>query len=132
MKTIHKIKMCENNNLLKKIVKFTVVLFTILAIVKVSYELKWLDIISGVFKIESNKTKKIQKISLKTLSYIGLIDSESEFLDIMKSMNWNFIKHYGKGMIFEKEGYEVLITKRNYFNRYLFFEVTTREIFDVI
>jgi len=130
--TIHNMKMCENNNFWKKIVKFAIVLFTILAIVKVSYELKWLDVLSGIFKLETSKTKKIQKISLKTLSYIGFIDSESEFLEIMKGMEWNYVKHYGKGMIFEKEGYEVLITKRNYFNRYLFFEITTREIFDVI
>ena len=69
---------------------------------------------------------------MKTLSFIGYLDCESAFISKMGVMGWHFLKHYGRGMIFEKEGYEILITKRTYFNRYMFFEVTTREIFDVI
>ena len=122
----------RNNGIFKKIIKLIIVLLTILAIIKVSYELKWLDVLSGILKLETSKNKKIQNISMKTLSFIGYLGSEPEFMEKMTQMNWNFVKHYGRGMIFEKEGYEVLITKRNYFNRYLFFEVTTREIFDVI
>lgn len=122
----------QNSGVVKKLIKLTIILLTLLAIIKVSYELKWLDVLSGILKLETSKNKKIQNISMKTLSFIGYSGSEPEFMEKMTQMNWNFVKHYGRGMIFEKEGYEVLITKRNYFNRYLFFEVTTREIFDVI
>lgn len=124
--------MCQNRDYKKQAIKWMIILLTIGIIVKVSYELKWLDVASGILKLETNKKKSVQNISMKTLSFIGFIDCEAEFIDKMQGMGWHFIKHYGRGMIFEKDGYEVLITKRVYFNRYLFFEVTTREIFDVI
>lgn len=124
--------MCQLNETNKKIIKFAVILITIALIIKVSYELKWLDVASGILKLETSKKKSIQNISMKTLAFIGLKDCENDFIIKMHGMGWNFVKHYGRGMIFEKEGYEILITKKTYFNRYVFFEVTTREIFDVI
>lgn len=124
--------MCQLNETNKKIIKFAVILITIVLIIKVSYELKWLDVASGILKLETSKKKSIQNISMKTLAFIGLKDCENDFIIKMHGMGWNFVKHYGRGMIFEKEGYEILITKKTYFNRYVFFEVTTREIFDVI
>ena len=124
--------MCQLNETNKKIIKFAVILITIILIIKVSYELKWLDVASGILKLETSKKKSIQNISMKTLAFIGLKDCENDFIIKMHGMGWNFVKHYGRGMIFEKEGYEILITKKTYFNRYVFFEVTTREIFDVI
>jgi len=124
--------MCQLNDSTKKLIKYTLIVMTIVIIVKASYELKWLDVASGICKLESDRNKAIKRISLKTLAFIGLIDSEELFKEKLSGMGWHFVKNYGRGMIFEKEGYEILITKKNYFNRYLFFEVTTREIFDVI
>jgi len=124
--------MCQLDETKKKLIKLAIIVITIGLIIKVSYELKWIDVANGIFKLETNKKKSIQNISMKTLSFIGLKDCENEFIIMMHNMGWNFVKHYGRGMIFEKEGYEILITKKVYFNRYIFFEVTTREIFDVI
>ena len=124
--------MCQTYENNKKIIKYLIIILTVGLIVKVSYELKWLDVTSGILKLETSKKKNIQNISMKSLAFIGLKGCENEFVLKMQNMGWSFIKHYGRGMIFEKEGYEILITKKNYFNRYLFFEVTTREIFDVI
>lgn len=124
--------MCQLSEANKKIIKFAIIVMTIGLIIKVSYDLKWLDVTSGILKLETNKKKTIQNISMKTLSFIGFKDCENDFIIKMHNMGWNFVKHYGRGMIFDKEGYEILITKKMYFNRYIFFEVTTREIFDVI
>ncbi|MBF4693834.1 hypothetical protein [Fusibacter ferrireducens] len=119
------------NPRVKKIVNGMIVLLTVSMILKVSYELKWIDILLGILKVET-KDKKVQKISFKALSFVAKADHEIDFLIEMKSMGWHFLKHYGRGMIFEKEGYEILISKRTYFNKYAFYEVTTKEIFDVI
>jgi len=124
--------MCPKHENNKKVVGFIIMVFTIILIIKVSYELKWLDVASGILKLETSKKKSIQNISMKALAFIGLIGCEEAFIFKMQNMGWAFVKHYGRGMIFEKEGYEILITKKHYFNRYAFFEVTTREIFDVI
>ncbi|GAU79417.1 hypothetical protein [Fusibacter sp. 3D3] len=119
------------NPRIKRIFNGIIAILTVGMILKVSYELKWIDIFLGILKIET-KDKSVQKISFKTLSFVSKADHEIDFLIEMKSMGWHFLKHYGRGMIFEKEGYEILISKRTYFNKYAFYEVTTKEIFDVI
>jgi hypothetical protein len=124
--------MCQLSEMNKRIIKTIMILFTIGLIVKVSYELKWLDVATGIAKLETDKQKRIQRISLKSLSFIGFAGDEDAFIQRMSHMGWSYVKNYGRGMIFEKEGYEILITRRVYFKRYEFFEVTTREIFDVI
>lgn len=124
--------MCKDQIVIKKWIKVAVIVLTIGLITKVSYEQKWLDVATGICKLESDHNKKVRRVSLKALSFIALVNQEEAFLNEMNSMGWTYIKHYGRGMIFEKEGYEILITKREYFNRYAFYEVTTREIFDVI
>lgn len=124
--------MCGLSETNKRIIKAIIILFTIGLIVKVSYELKWLDVAAGIAKLETDKEKRIQRVSMKALSFIGISGCEDAFIDRMSQMGWTYVKNYGRGLIFEKEGYEILITRRVYFNRYEFFEVTTREIFDVI
>ncbi len=115
----------------KNIIQWLIIGLTILIITKASYELKWFDLLVGIFKLET-KPEKVQRVSFKALSFIATIDCEAEFLVKMSEMGWHFIKHYGRGMIFVKDGYEILITRKDYFNKYTLFEVTTKEIFDVI
>lgn len=124
--------MCNVSERTKKAFRYTIMALTIGLIVKASYELKYLDVATGICRLETSRKGQIQRISMKSLSFVGYIDSEDAFILRMQEMGWHFLKHYGRGMIFEKDGYEILITKRNYFNRYLVFEVTTREIFDLI
>lgn len=115
----------------KKCIKVVLILVTIAMISKVSYDLKWFDVLIGIFKLESNP-QKIQGVSLKSLGYMTLVVNEVDFLHLMSKRGWIFIKHYGRGMIFEKEGYEILVIRRNYFNRYAYYEVTTKEIFEAV
>ena len=124
--------MCQLSETNKRIIKMVIILFTIGLIVKVSYELKWLDVATGIAKLETDKEKRVHRISMKALSFIGFAGCEEDFTHRMSQMGWSYVKNYGRGLIFEKEGYEILITRRVYFRRYEFFEVTTREIFDVI
>ena len=116
---------------IKKFFKCVMILVTTALIAKIGYELKWFDVIMGIVKIEA-KEKPVQKVSFKALSFISKADHEIDFLIEMKNRGWEFVKHYGRGMIFEKEGYEILISKKVFWGRYAFYEVTTKEIFDVI
>jgi hypothetical protein len=121
----------EKKSGLGKWLKIAVFFMTVASIVMVSYELKWLDVLLGICKLEKGN-KSVQSISLKTLAFISYSNHEVEFLMEMQARGWNFVKHYGRGMIFDKDGYEILITKHEYFGRYAFYEVTTREIFNLI
>lgn len=124
--------MGETKRSCKRWIGCAIFIVTVILVVKISYELKWLDVVSGIFKLESNKKRSVQRISLKTLSYVAFVNQEPAFMQEMAHMGWQFVNHYGRGMIFEKDGYEILITKHVFFNRYAFFEVATREIFDLI
>ena len=115
----------------KRCLKVLSVLVTVALIAKTSYELKWFDLLWGIFRLETHP-EKVQSVSLKSLAFVTLARHEIAFLHVMSERGWLFVKHYGRGMIFEKEGYEILITKRDFFNRYSFYEVTTREIFEAI
>ena len=70
--------MCQHYENNKKIIKYLIIVLTIGLIVKVSYELKWLDVASGILKLETNKKKCIQNISMKSLAFIGLIGRSEE------------------------------------------------------
>ena len=91
--------MCINQPNVKKCLKVAIIVLTVGLIAKVSYDQKWLDVASGICKLESNHNKKVRRISLKALSFVALINQEEAFLSEMTSMGWTYIKHYGRGMI---------------------------------
>ncbi len=118
-------------NRTKKCLKVIAIIFTIALVSKISYDLKWFDVLLGIFKLES-QPQKVQGVSLKALGYMTLSRNETEFLHVMSKKGWIFIRHYGRGMIFEKDGYEILVIRRDYFNRYAYYEITTKEIFEAV
>ena len=120
--------MCSNK---KKSLSIVLAVITFLFILKLSYEMKWLDLLMGIIKLEANEDS-VQNVSFKSFAFISHAGSELPFLRMMEEKGWRFIKHYGRGMIFDKEGYEILISKSTFFNRYAYYEVTTREIFESI
>jgi len=115
----------------KKYKQALVSLIVIISITKVGYELKFFDVLMGMLKLTFSK-KPVQRISLKTLSFISHSLNDQVFHIEMQSQGWHFIKQYGKGLIYTKDGYEILISKRIFFNQYSFYEVTTKEIFELI
>lgn len=122
--------MNEERQSKKCLIKWSIIVLALALILKVSYELKWLDVILGIFKLES-KPDSIQDVSLKTNAYITRSGNEIAFLEMMESKGWHFVKHYGRGMLFKKESYELIVTKRNYFGKYAFYEVTSQSIFEM-
>ena len=121
---------CRNSNC-KKGFSILIAAITFCIILKVSYEMKWIDLLLGILKLET-KSDAVQNVSLKSFAFISRAESELPFLSMMENRGWRFIKHYGRGMIFDKDGYEILISKNVFFNRYAYYEVTTREIFESI
>lgn len=114
----------------KKIWQIIVSLMVIMTVTKVGYELKFFDVLLGMLKIKFSK-KPVQRVSLKTLSFISHSLNDQVFHIEMQSQGWRFIKQYGKGLIYSKDGYEILISKRIFFNQFSFYEVTTKEIFEL-
>ncbi|MBS7527873.1 hypothetical protein KHM83_14405 [Fusibacter paucivorans] len=115
----------------KKMKQIILTVLTIAIIAKVGYELKFFDVAFGMFKLKCFK-KPVQKVSFKTLSFISHSLNDQVFHIEMRSRGWHFIKQYGKGLIYEKDGYEILISKRVFFSQYSFYEVATKEVFELV
>ncbi len=121
----------ENKKLLKQTVKWTIVMLAVGVVVKISYELKWIDVLLGVIKLESSPDS-IQRISFKNMSYMTRKNNEEAFMSYMSGKGWRFVKQYGRGLLFDKDGYEIVITKKDILNRYTFFDIASKSIFELV
>ncbi len=112
----------------KKIGRVIIALMSIAIIVKVYYELKLIDLIVGICKLEKDK-KEIARVCQKTLMYIVHKDTQDEvFFNKMEEMGWRFVQAYGRGYLFERNGEEVLATKRFHF-KYAVYEIQNKDYF---
>lgn len=113
----------------KRIIKWAIIAVCSMALLKASYELKILDILLGMFKLELDKDK-VAKVNYKSLMYLmKKSDKEGNFLKLMEDMGWVFLSSYGRGYIFMKDGEEVLVTRREVLGYYVLFEVHNKSYF---
>lgn len=115
----------------KKMTKWFLVAVLTSLLIKSAYELKWFDVLIGIFKIETGKSK-IQSISLKSFAFICKAEDENAFIEFMAGKNWGYIRRYGRGLLFEKDGYELIVTHNRFFNRYAFYEVSSKAVFEMV
>ncbi len=113
---------------IKQFIRVALILMSITIILKVYYELKLLDLLVGIFKLEKDK-KDIASVSQKSLMYIVRKDtSDDVFFEKMQEMGWTFVQAYGRGYLFERNGEEVLATKRHHF-KYAIYEIQNKDYF---
>lgn len=114
----------EENRQVKQthIFKWIFGIVILLAIAATAYELKFFDLVIGIVKLEGDKGSKVKKISFKTQSFITHSGNEEYFIDEMARRGWEYIARYGRGMIFAKDGIEILMTKYTYLGKYDFYE----------
>ncbi len=115
----------------KSVVKLVVISFFTALLIKAAYELKWFDVLYGIYKVEK-APDTVQRVSLKSFAFVTKGDKEAVFLAFMASKNWQYIRRYGRGMLFEKDGYELLITHNTFFGRYAYYEVTSKSVFEMV
>ncbi len=108
--------------------RFMTVVITILILLKIYYELKLLDLMVGICKLELGG-KSIASVSQKSLMYIMRSDDdENIFYAKMNAMGWKLSGIYGRGYLFENRGEEVLVTKRRHFI-YSVYEIQGKQFF---
>jgi len=113
-----------------KFIKIVTLLLSIVLIVLVYYELKYSDVIFGIYQLE-RKNKKIVKVSRKSLIFI-MKNKESEdlFIEEMDRMGWKFHDIYGRGYLFDKNGEEILAMQSKRFGRYTVYEIQNEKYFN--
>ena len=113
-----------------KIIKIIILIASIFLIAFAYYELKYFDIMYGIYQLES-ENKKIVKVSKKSLIFI-MRNKESEdlFVEEMDRLGWKFYDVYGRGYLFTKKGEEILATQSKRFGRYTVYEIQNEKYFD--
>jgi len=121
--------MCQDRSkCIKRFVRIGLILMSIAIILKVYYELKLIDLAVGIFRLEKDK-KDIARVSQKSLMYIvRKSTSDDVFFNEMQEKGWDFVQVYGRGYLFERNGEEVLATKRHHF-KYAIYEIQNKEYF---
>lgn len=119
------------NKWMRRLAKGFMIVLAVAAILKVYYELKLLDLLLGIYKLEGEK-KRIARVSFKSLMYIARkSNGDDALIDEMDRIGWNFYNAYGNGYVFSKHGEEILLKKREY-PRYVVYEVTNPDYFNVV
>lgn len=107
----------------KKIFKVSISLAAIAAISKIYYDLKYYDLTVGIFYIEFDK-RDIVLISKKSLMFVARSnESNNIVIDKMQELGWEFIDIYGRGLLFVKNGEEIVLFKKEFFARYSIYEI---------
>ena len=115
--------MNKNRELYKNIFKILISTAAIFTIGKIYYDLKYYDLTLGVFYIEFDK-KEIVLISKKSLMFVTKFDESNDIVvEEMQELGWKFIDKYGRGLLFVKDGEEIVLFKKDYFGRYSIFEI---------
>lgn len=104
------------------LIKWGLGLLLLAVIAKSAYDLKFFDLLFGICKLERDPAAKVKKVSLKTISFITRSGDEEYFIEEMEKRGWVYTAKYGRGMIFSKDGLEILMTKLSYFGKYTFYE----------
>lgn len=117
----------EKKRSTRKMCKTIGVTFSIILLFVIYYELKILDLLLGIFKLEMVE-EKIARISFKSLMFITKEDDDALLIEKMESLGWKFKDNYGRGYLFSKNREEVLIVKKKHF-RYNIYEVQGKKYF---
>lgn len=119
----------EKKKLIKWL-KILTVVFSVVTIALVYYELKFFDILLGVYQLEI-KNKPIAKISQKSLIYVMRSkDPQDLFIEEMEKFGWRYYDTYGRGYLFTKQGEEILATQSKHFGRYTVYEIHNKKYFN--
>ncbi len=106
----------------KRLIHWIVGIFALILIAKSAYDLKLFDLLIGISKLERDKNARVKKVTFKTISFITRTGDEEYFIEEMRSMGWIYTAKYGRGMVFAKDGFEILMTKLTFFGKYTFYE----------
>ncbi|SCZ82024.1 hypothetical protein [Acidaminobacter hydrogenoformans] len=108
---------------LKKTLKWITVLLFILTLLKIYYELRFFDLMLGIYEVERHQ-KKAALVSKKALMFITKkSEADSAIKERMSELGWTYVDTYGNGYIFSNEDEEILLRRHDYAIGYSTFEI---------
>lgn len=108
---------------IKKIIRWLTVLFFIVTLLKIYYELRLFDLMLGIYEVERHQ-KKAALVSKKALMFITKrSEADTAIKERMKELGWDYVDTFGNGYIFSNDEEEILLRRHDYGIGYSTFEI---------
>ena len=113
----------------REMMKLALSILFIVVMLKLFKQLKFFSMLEAVMKLESG-SKPVVSVRYRDLLFIAKKSEEDEiFINEMDKISWSFVGKYGRGYVFEQDGEELFVHKRQFLGMYDVYSIGNKEYF---
>jgi len=113
----------------REIMKLVATILFIVVMLKLFKQLKFFSMLDAVMKLESGN-KPVIRVKYRDLLFVSKKSEEDEvFVAEMEKISWKFVGKYGRGYVFEQDGEELFVHKRQFLGLYDVYSIGNKEYF---
>lgn len=113
----------------REMIKLVGIIVFIVVMLKLFKQLKFFSMIDAVMKLESSN-KMVVRVKYRDLLFLSKKSEEDEvFISEMEKISWSFVGKYGRGYVFEQDGEELFVHKRQFLGLYDVYSIGNKEYF---
>lgn len=113
----------------REMMRLAGILIFMIIMLKLFKQLKFFSMLDAVMKLESGN-KPVVKVKYRDLLFVSKKSEEDEvFIEEMEKVSWDFVGKYGRGYVFEQDGEELFVHKRQFLGLYDVYSIGNKEYF---
>ncbi|MBN2897858.1 MAG: hypothetical protein JXO44_03690 [Clostridia bacterium] len=113
----------------REMMKLALTIVFVVVMLKLFKQLKFFSMLEAVMKLESGN-KPVVRVRYRDLLFISKKSEEDEvFIREMDKISWAFVGKYGRGYVFEQDGEELFVHKRQFLGLYDVYSIGNKEYF---
>jgi len=115
----------------REMMRLAGIIVFIVVMLKLFKQLKFFSLLDAVMKLESGN-KPVVKVKYRDLLFVSKKTGEDEievFTEEMEKISWNFVGKYGRGYVFEQDGEELFVHKKQFLGLYDVYSIGNKEYF---
>jgi len=113
----------------REMMKLAATILFIVVMLKIFKQLKFFSMLDAVMKLESSN-KPVVRVRYRDLLFVSKKSEEDEiFVQEMEKISWSFVGKYGRGYVFEQDGEELFVHKRQFLGMYDVYSIGNKEYF---
>lgn len=113
----------------REMMKLAATILFIVVMLKLFKQLKFFSMLDAVMKLESGN-KPVVRVRYRDLLFVSKKSEEDEvFVQEMEKISWSFVGKYGRGYVFEQDGEELFVHKRQFLGLYDVYSIGNKDYF---
>lgn len=113
----------------REMMKLAATILFIVVMLKLFKQLKFFSMLDAVMKLESGN-KPVVRVRYRDLLFVSKKSQEDEvFIQEMEKISWAFVGKYGRGYVFEQDGEELFVHKRQFLALYDVYSIGNKDYF---